>query len=306
MNAVLVDAVKEFAADRVLRDDGTPYITSGFSRVMLDESGIEYLSKPRICEIKKSQRHYWWRYILGHEPDDTPAKRYGRLVDWALLSPKEFMRRYVIKKKFEGKGARTAEKEWKKSLSPDAIILTESDAQDIANQIDALYSHPRAAKLLANGTPQVHAYYHDHEFKDHLGTPIFWYGVMDFFRSGNVIVEVKTAASAQWWNFNRDAYKFDYHIQMYLYRRWVKGITGTSPHHFCIVLEKGGPYNVEIFEYPERWFEHANYEVTLAIQSLNESRATNQWPGYSKDPVRLPFPNYVKSRFDDAEEEGER
>ena len=308
MNAVLVDAVKQFAADRVLRDDGTPFITNGFSRVMLDETGIEYFSKPRICEIKKSPRHYWWRYVQGHEPDDTPAKRYGRLVDWALLSPQEFMRRYVIAKKFEGKGARTAKKEWEKSLPKDAIVLTEGDAADIAAQIDALYSHPRAVKLLSNGTPQVHTYYTDHEFKmvseSGLEIPVFWYGIMDFYRSGNFIIDVKTTADAQWWNFNRDAYKFNYHIQMYLYRRWVHAITGQKPDCAIIALEKGGPYNVEIFEIPERWFEHANYEVTLALQSFNECRKSGYWHGYNKDPIRLPFPNFAKSRFDD--EEGEQ
>ena len=300
MSNVLVDAVKEFAADRTDTDTG-PFISSGFSRVMLDETGIEYLSKPRICEMKKSPRHYWWRYIKGNEPDDTEAKRYGRLVDWALLAPNEFLRRYVVKPKFKGKGAKKSMAEWAKSLSKDAIVLTEADAQDVANQIDALYSHPRASKLLSNGTPQVHTYYHDHEFKDHNGNPIFWYGIMDFFRSGNFIVEVKTAADARWWNFNRDAYKYDYHIQLYLYRRWVMGITGQMPDMAMVVLEKGGPYNVQIYEIPERWFEHANYEVTLAIQSYNECRATNTWPGYSKDPIKLPFPNYAKSRFDDEE-----
>jgi hypothetical protein len=232
-------------------------------------------------------------------------------VDWALLSPKEFMRRYVIAQTFKGKGAKAAKAEWKKSLPADAIVLTASDAEDIANQIDALYSHARAVKLLSNGTPQVHTYYHDHEFKviktmpdgTQVLEPVFWYGVMDFYRSGNFIIDVKTTADARWWKFNMDAYKFDYHIQMYLYRRCVQGITGQKPECAIIALEKGGPYNVEIFEIPDRWFEHANYEVTLAIQSYNECRETGLWHGYSKDPIRLPFPNYAKSRFDD--EEGE-
>ena len=308
MNAVLVDAVKKFAADRVDSANG-PLITSGFSRVMLDETGIEYLSKPRICEIKKSPRHYDWRYNKGNEPDDTPAKKYGRLVDWAILAPQEFLRRYVIAKTFKGKGAKAAKADWLKSVAKDAIILSETDAQDISNQIDALYSHERAAKLLSNGTPQVHTYYHDHEFQvatlhpdgSQSLEPAFWYGVMDFYRSGNFIIDVKTTACAEWWNFNRDCYKYNYHIQMYLYRRWVQGITGSKPDMAIIALEKGGPYNVEIFEIPERWMEHANYEVTLAIQSYNECKSTGQWHGYSKVPIRLPFPNYTKSRFDDEE-----
>jgi hypothetical protein len=314
-DGIQVDAVRNFAADRIEREnpDGTKSveITNGFSRVMLDEQGIAYMSKPRIAELKKSPNHYKWRYIQGNEPSDTPAKKYGRLVDWALLAPQEFLRRYVITKTFKGKGAKAAKKEWQKSLPADAIVLSQADAEDVAAQIEALYAHPRAVKLLSNGTPQVHTYFHDPEFKvvkilpdgTEVLEPVFWYGVMDFYRSGNFIVEVKTAASAQWWNFNRDAYKFDYHIQMFLYRRAVMAITGQKPDLAMIVLEKGAPYNVEIFEIPERWFEHANYEVTLALNSFNECTRTGYWHGYSKDPIRLPFPAYTKSRFDD--EDGE-
>lgn len=301
MSEQKVDAVEAFKASRILGPDGLPYISNGFSREKLDLEGINYFSAPRAKKLVESPKHYEWKYILGNREPETPAKLKGRLLHWALLQPKEFLSRYIVEPKFKGKGMKAAKADWKKALPKNAIVVGKKDAEDIYQMIQSLHSHPRASKLLSNGTPEVHAFYTDHEFKDEQDRPLLWYGIMDFYRSGNWIAEVKTTKSAKRWEFSRDCYKFGHHIQTWKYKRMVQGITGKPPESAIIALEHTAPYNVEIYHPTTRWMEHANYEVTLAIRSRNECMQSGIWHGYSKDPQPLDVPAFSKSRFDDDE-----
>jgi len=300
-----VDAISAFKANRIVGPDGRAIITNGFSTDPIDMDGIDYMSAQRIGKLVDSPRHYEWRYILGNRDAETPAKKKGKLTHWALLQPKEFLSRYIIPRKFTGKGARAAKKAWLESIPSNAILVTPDDAHDISNMIKALNADPLASKLLSKGTPEVRTFYADHEFKDDDGRPFLWFGIMDFLRSGNWIVEVKTTKCAKRKEFTRDLYQMGYHIQLWKYRRAVQGITGIAPKVAIVAVENVEPYCVQVFEPLPAMLEQANYEVTLALESYKECRASGTWHGYSKETVSIGHPpDWLKSRFEDGNEDG--
>ena len=304
MEGVILDAMEAFRAKRIDVSGGPDIISNGFSATKLEMEGIEYMSASRLKELAESPRHYEWKYILGNRADDTPAKILGKLTHWALLSPFEFLNRYIIKPEFEGKGMKERKQEWEKALPANAIVLTKDQAEKISQMITALNSHPRASKLLNNGTPEVHTFYQDHELKDENGVPFLWYGVLDLLRSGNWVVEVKTTRSARKRDFIRDYFKLGYHLQAWKYRRQVHGITGTMPNMACVAVENAAPYTVQIFELRPALFEQANYEVTLALESFRECRKSGYWHGYSQEEVPIGNrPDWMKSRFESEDED---
>lgn len=304
METRTVDAVDEFRASRILGPDGNPFITNGFSRERIDTSGVKYMSAQRISRLVESPAHYAWKYIKGNSEPDTPAKRLGRLTHWALLQPKEFLSRYVIQPTFSGTGMKAAKAEWESNLNKNAIVMTTDQAEKINHMIQALRSDQHASKLLSKGTPELHTFYADHEFKDELNRPFLWYGIMDFFRSGNWIVEVKTTRSARLKDIIRDSYDNGYHLQTWKYRRMVHGITGQMPMVVIIAVENVPPYSVQMFEPKPLWWEQANYETTLALESFKECSLSGHWHAYSKSPQPLngPLP-WQKSRFESDEGE---
>lgn len=80
---------------------------NGFSREPIPEI-TDYMSYSRIKTMTPpigSMAHYKHRYIDGNTPEDTPEKRFGRLLHEALLEPEKFAGSYSVKpdkKKIEG------------------------------------------------------------------------------------------------------------------------------------------------------------------------------------------------------------
>ncbi len=294
-----VDAIQAFKAERILGPDGKPYISNGFSPEIPDMEGVEYFSASRLKEMRESPKHFEWKYIKGNRSPETPGKKFGKLLHWSLLQPRLFLSRYVIKPKFEGTGSRALAKEWDEKHQNN-IVVKEDEAEEIDLMIRELTSNPRASKLLSNGTPEVATFYRDHELKDEKGLPINWFGIIDFYRSGNWIVEVKTTKKATWKSFKKDAYDYGYHLQSWKYRRMVEGITGKKPDYAIIAIESGPPYCVQIFEPDQGWWDHANYEAILALNDYRQCKNENYWPAYSRESVRIGGPSpWMKSRFEE-------
>lgn len=299
----MVNVVDEFKSERlILPDSNIATMSNGFCLDLPDMTGIKYFSAQRIGKLLESPRHYEWRYILGNKDGDTAAKTLGKLTHWALLQPKEFLKRYIIQPKFEGEGMKKRKADWIASIPSNAILLTEDQASKINHMIEALASHPEASKLLSKGTPEVFTFFADSEFKDENGRPILWFGIMDFARSGGWIIEVKTTASAKKKDFIRDIYQNNYHIQLWKYRRMFHGITGIMPEAAIIAVENTPPYCVEIFEPKPAFFEQANYHTTLALESYRDCMQSGYWHSYQKDPVAVGHPpDWIKSRFEEVE-----
>jgi hypothetical protein len=278
---------------------------SGFSNKGYEELGLEdvnYLSPQRIKKLKESGKHYEWRYIKGNKDPDTPAKRFGRILHWALLEPAEFKRRYVIEQSFKGTGSRAAKAEWLESLPEDSIVIKEDEAQKIANMIDNIYSHPMASKLLSNGIPELKAFSLDPEFTDHNGNPIQWFTIFDYYRSGNVIVEVKTTKCAKKFNFRADAYKYGYHIQNWINKRVCGQITNEMPKVYIVAIENVAPYCVEVYPPTNNYLDQGYIDTRDGIEAYCEGLKSGVWNSYSKLPSPLDLPGYAYFQEDESYE----
>lgn len=293
----IIDAIQAFPA--VLSADGTD-ISDGFTLEDLDLSKLNYHSPSRAKKLFESGKHFEWSYIKGFADPETPAKQLGSLLHWALLRPEQFKKRYVIQPEFSGKGMKAAKAEWQKTLRKDALVLNVSQAQLITDMINSLYSHPEASKLLSNGTSEVNTFYKDPEFKDHLGNPIQWFTILDFIRSGNVLVEVKTTRCAEKMEFERDAWKFGYHMQTFIGRRCLEGVVSQRPMVMVIAIENKPPHCVSVFAPDGLWMDQGFADVRDGIYRMNEGYKTGIWHGYYEKPQPIGLPAFA---YDEPEED---
>lgn len=56
---------------------------------------LQYLSWSKIMKMHECEKSFYRRYILGKKPEDTPAKRLGRIIHSAMLEPEKFKKLYV-------------------------------------------------------------------------------------------------------------------------------------------------------------------------------------------------------------------
>ena len=99
-----------------------------------------------------------------------------------------------------------------------------------------------------------------------------------------IIIDVKTAASADPRDFGRSAAEYGYDIQAEFYKHVLKLARGDWETTFrFIVVEKSAPYLVSVIELDSEYASIGRQRMRRAIDLYKECVEKNEWPGY--DPI---------------------
>lgn len=100
----------------------------------------------------------------------------------------------------------------------------------------------------------------------------------------DVIVDLKTAASAVFEEFSRAAARYGYAIQAALYREIYRLITGKKrPPFLHVVVENEPPYDCAIYEMDQEALESGEKKVRRALDIWAQCEASGYWPGIGYD-----------------------
>jgi len=100
----------------------------------------------------------------------------------------------------------------------------------------------------------------------------------------DVIVDLKTAASASFKDFSRAAYLFGYDIQAALYRRiYAQVCLAAKPSFIHVVVENEPPYDCAIYEMDKEALESGNRKVRHALDIWAQCEKSGYWPGIGYD-----------------------
>jgi hypothetical protein len=116
---------------------------------------LDYLSHSKLSKLKQSPAHFESKYLLN-EPDkaETPSLRLGKLIEAAVLNPKEFRKRVRVEPdaKKNTKAGKEEYQIFQESLEPDAIVVDSDEFTKILGCIRKLEKDVLAQKYLwANG-----------------------------------------------------------------------------------------------------------------------------------------------------------
>lgn len=146
------------------------------------------------------------------------------------------------------------------------------DFQAATRMSDAIFDHPEAATILADGQPETSLYATEPATGVQLRARSDW--------MGGCIADVKTALTAEPDAFSRQAAKFGYHIQDAFYR-YVAQLLGLEATRFVfIVVEKADPHLVSVVEWDTEATAEGDRLVRQAINTYARCQDTNTWPGY--------------------------
>lgn len=159
-----------------------------------------------------------------------------------------------------------------------------------------LATHPIAGPLFrANGQAEVSMFARDDATKVMLRGRVDW---LTRLRSGRpVIVDYKTAESADPDRFAWAARDYDYHMQ----DRWypevalLSGLTNDEPAFLFVVQEKSPPYLVSVCELTDDARDVGAQRNRVARQVYLECMTCDEWPGYAPivHPISLPYAKYA-------------
>lgn len=157
-----------------------------------------------------------------------------------------------------------------------------------------LRSHPVASQLLSgDGLAEQSLFWRDASSGLTLRARIDWLPVRTI-NGRKVIVDYKTARSADRRHFARALGDFGYHQQDAWY---VDGVTqlgdAPDPAFLFIVQEKTAPYVVNVIELDEEAVQIGRDRNRRAIEVFAECTASGVWPGYSTRIEQASLPRYL-------------
>ena len=199
----------------------------------------------------------------------------------------------------DGWASKYAQEQQAEAYAAGEIPLLESQRGIIEGMVAALRAHPLASILLdpANGSPEQSLFWEDPE------SGVMLRGRLDFLpnpRNGRLLlVDYKTAASANPGRFAKSAADLNYHMQDCFYRDLAIGLgLDDAPSFLFIAQEKTPPYLVSVIELD--WDAKAigqqlNRQAIDIYQTCMES---GEWPGYSSDVERVSLPRWYVSQHE--------
>jgi len=190
-----------------------------------------------------------------------------------------------------------------------SIVVTNDQAQAVIDMINNLENSLEAWKLLTDGIAERAFYWWDEEFQ------VTWFGYIDYMRfvedkDGNItcwLTELKTSKDGSPWGFQKEIDEYGYHIQTWLYRRAIHGITGFRVNVIQLVIDKTPPYGIATYQPDVFSQETAEWEVQRALRKKAQCEASGRWPVYEERVLPIGLPGYAKWRIEEqAERENEQ
>lgn len=154
---------------------------------------------------------------------------------------------------------------------------------------DRLSSHTLAMELLSEGRPEVSAYARDEE------TGVVRRCRFDWLHPA-VLVDYKSAESADPRVFGRKAADYGYHIQAPYYLDIAAALGHPAEAFAFIVQEKAAPYVVSVVELPEASVQRGRELYRRALAIYRDCVAAGVWPAYVDDATPAlagPLPAYA-------------
>lgn len=251
-------------------------------------SNAEYRKRPGISssdlkKIAKSPAHF--RYYKDNPQEDTPALLFGRAAHKYVLETYDFYNEFAV--------APVCDRRTKDGKSTYEMFLKESEGKDVITleqfeQIDAMrnaaYSTPFVAKLLTNGEKELSFWGTDED----TGLTIkVRPDCITELNGQNILIDFKTCSDAENMKFCRDSIKFNYDLQLAMYRAVLRQNTGHDYTVVIIAQEKTPPYATNVFQLSENYLKNGEEVYKEMLRIYKECEETGNWYGYMKNGISI-------------------
>jgi hypothetical protein len=270
--------------------DGVPEADYHRDSWALSSTGARLILPPSCPAI------FHYRMVEHPDEDHRAVFEFGKAAHRTVLGIGPTIR-YVDANDWRTKAAQQAAK---RAQDAGEVALLEKQRGILEAMAAAIKSHPLAGPLFEDGRPEQSLYLRDSQ------TGVDMRGRLDWLRtpgsSGRyLIVDYKTADSADPETFGRAVMKHGYHQQGDWYRQLVIGLgLAEDPAFLHVVQEKTPPYLVSVVQMPADALRIGHRLNRQAIARYAECAESDRWPGYADNDVAIaPLPVWYTRQFED-------
>ena len=249
------------------------------------------ISRSKLMDFSISPYQYWAMHLNPDRPEKkvTDAMEFGTAFHTWMLEQDNFKKQFYVKPepvllKDSGREAYEAYKELLKELSSNGRHCLSQDQYDcILDMYKALIDHNQAHELIWGAKAYEQSYFwQDKE------SGLLVKARPDILHS-NMIVDLKTCASASPQAIQRAIVDGGYHTQMAMIRDGIRELEGRDiPNCILVCVEKTYPYAIGIYIIDEQALEIGRLEYKRLLLNLVSCIKSNSWPGHEIQTINLP------------------
>lgn len=266
-------------------------IESGLYRISNEEyhSGPG-ISKSGLSRILRSPAHF------KTPQKETQALFDGQAFHVGCLEPKRFKEEYIVLpddcRPRSGKGMKERKEEFMSYIASTGKTIIVQETIDMINGMrESLEKSSHAMELLSEGEAELSGYVYDPENPEILLKARF-----DWLNKKNeIMVDLKSTTNARPEAIIKDAYKYHWDMQAFLYLYVITHITQkTHEDFYFIAIEKEAPFALNIFKPSSEFINHGGKRIYQAIGIYKQCIKSKEWPSYSPDIKSLELPRWVE------------
>lgn len=244
-----------------------------------------------------------WKYIDGGQEEEKSYLNIGSAVHTLALEPDLFSKVFFVLPDTYPDGKKVirnpAHKAYQELLAQAGgkTILSTAEHRTVMGMAQALAGNKKALALLRRpGKVEASIFWTDDE------TGIKMRCRPDFMADDGLIIDLKTAASADKDLFCRSAWSLHYDMSVAITCAGYKALTGKMPENYIfIAVEKEAPHIVEVYDSfrpcdptdPARmnYFDAGWHRYREALKKYRQCMETGIFPSYSDiiNPMSIPF-----------------
>jgi hypothetical protein len=249
------------------------------------ESNAEYhgnkdaVSKSSLARLSICPQYF--KFLQENPPPKTDDLIFGSLFHKIVLEPSDLESEFVVAPAFDRrtKAGREAYAEFCESVEERDVVTAEMMAVAEAMR-DSVLANPRARKLLTkNVTVEESVYFFDELTEEALKCRP---DARKALGGRTILTDLKSCRSASEKAFTRDAERYGYDLQAYLYRKGVSQALEIPPSEIDFVfvaVEKTPPYLINIFLADETFLASGEVKYREYVDTYHYCRETGNWYG---------------------------
>ena len=289
----------------IIKWDGQPISVPGvYSGVPMDRyhGNIcvgQSISSSGLRTIEgQSLKHYWAGSYLNpdKEPEDDEAYlNIGSALHDLSAGEEAFLQRYAIRPGVWDSWRTKDAKAWRGERQLEGkTVLAPADIDLIRNMSAELAAHPTIQAGILNGIVEHSIFWQDRD------TGIWLKARPDVIPTeSNIIVDLKTCASAHPRAVRRSIDDYNYHMQLALAYEGILATTGREMTDVVLVfVEKAKPYCVNIKPIYMEDIEWGRRQLRRALDKFDRALKANSWPGYDDDEVPCGISDMYRKRLE--------
>lgn len=241
-------------------------------------NALDAVRRSDLWKIKDSPEKYL--YALKNPEEPTPALTFGQAAHKLLLEPESFFDDFAVAPAIDRR-TKAGKEEYERFMAEHQgkTIITDETYATIFDMTSRALGVPMVAKLL-DGEHERAFLWTDPD------TGIVCKTRLDCLSKPDgvlTVVDYKTVADARTSAFNRDIFKYGYHLQAYMYTESVMQTNGMTerPDFVFIAQEKKPPYSINVVRVNEDVMMAGMDAFRECLGTLKECTETGYFWGYN-------------------------